>query len=329
MKSFITPPSPLTLRGERNEPMKKITIVTPTFNEEENVPALIEEVRKVFSELPNFEFEHIFIDNASTDKTVEILKEYASKDPRVKIIVNARNFGQSHSPHYALLQSSGDAATVLVADLQDPPALLKDFIKKWEEGYKMVIGIKSKSEENPVMFVMRKIYYSLLRKFAEIDLIKNFNGYGLYDKELVAVLRKFDDPDPFFRGMISEAGFARAEIEYTQAKRRKGKTKSNFYKLYDTAMLGFVSHSKMPLRLASFIGFGGSLLSFLIALTYLVRKILEWESFELGLAPLVVGIFFFGSIQLFFVGVIGEYVGAIYTQVKNRPLVIEKERINF
>lgn len=308
---------------------KKISIITPTFNEQGNVAEVIEQVRAVFSELPQYDFEHIFIDNASTDETVEILKKYAAQDRRLKIIVNSRNFGQSRSPHYALLQSSGDAATVLVADLQDPPALIKDFIKKWEGGYKIVIGIKNKSEENWLMFLVRRFYYSLLKRFAEVEMIKNFNGYGLYDKDVIAVLRRFDDADPFFRGMVSEAGFSRAEIEYVQAKRKKGKTKSNFYKLYDTAMLGFVSHSKVPLRIASFVGFGGSIISFLIGMIYLVRKVLNWSNFELGLAPLVVGLFFFGSIQLFFIGVIGEYIGAIYTKVKNRPLVIEKERINF
>ena len=309
--------------------MKKISIVTPTFNEEENIREVVDQVRTVFSGLPQYDYEHIFIDNASEDKTVSILRELVAHDPHVKIIVNARNFGSLRSPYYGLLQTTGDAAVMILADLQDPPALIPEFIKKWEEGFKIVVGVKDKSEESRVLFAVKKFYYSLLKNFADIDLIKNFNGFGLYDKSFVQVLQKLDDPYPYLRGAISEVGFAHAEIKYVQADRKKGKSHNNFYSLYDTAMLGFVSHSKVPLRLASFIGFGAAIISFLIGLVYLMRKLLSWSTFELGLAPLVVGLFFLGSVQLFFIGVIGEYVGAIYTQVKKRPLVIEKERINF
>lgn len=308
---------------------KKISIVTPTFNEEANATDVYGQVKDVFARLPDYDYEHIFIDNASTDKTVEILKKIAQEDKRVKIIVNARNFGHIRSPYHALLQTTGDAAMFLVADLQEPPALINDFIKKWEEGYKIVIGVKNKSKENSIMFGIRKLYYSILKKFADVDQIKNFNGFGLYDKCFVDVLRKLNDPYPYFRGLISEVGFARVEIEYTQSGRKKGKSHNSFYDLYDIAMLGFVSHSKLPLRLASLIGFGMSLVSLFIAFVYIVLKLLFWNAFAWGLAPLVVGIFFLGSVQLFFIGILGEYIGAIYTQVKHRPLVVEKERVNF
>ena len=308
---------------------KKITVVTPCFNEEANVAEVYRQVKEVFAGLPQYEYEHIFIDNASTDKTVGILKDLAARDRSLKIIINARNFGYVRSPFYAVLQAEGDAVVTFVADLQDPAILIKDFIKKWEEGYKIVIGIINESNENSLMFGIRKFYYYLVKKCAEVELINHFNGFGLYDKQIVETLRKFDDLYPYFRGLISEVGFPRAEIKYTQTKREKGKSVSNFYTLYDVAMLGFVSHSKLPLRMASFIGFGASLVSFLLGIVYLIYKLLFWYSFELGLAPLVIGLFFFSSIQLFFIGVIGEYIGAIYTQVRKRPLVVEKERINF
>lgn len=308
---------------------KKISIITPCFNEEGNVTDVYEQVKAIFLELPNYEYEHIFIDNASKDKTVEILKKIAQEDKRVKIIVNARNFGPVRSPFYAFLQAQGDAVIFLAADLQEPSALIKDFIRKWEEGYKIVIGIKNQSRENSVMFAVRKLYYDVLKKFADVEQIKNFNGFGLYDKELIKILKEIGDPYPYFRGLISEIGFPRAEIKYTQAERKRGESHNNFYALYDTAMLGFVNHSKVPLRLASFIGFGMSAVSFVIGLIYLVLKLLFWRNFEWGLAPLVVGIFFLGAVQLFFIGILGEYIGAIYTQVKRRPLVVEKERINF
>ena len=309
-------------------PNKSISIVTPCYNEEENVAEIFSQVKKVMEDCaPNYE--HIFIDNASRDKTVAILKEIAAQDKRVKIIVNARNFGSIRSPYYALLQVNGDAAVVIPADLQDPPALIKDFITKWAEGFKVIIGIKDKSEESFLMFAIRKLYYSLLKAIAETEQVKNFNGFALYDRQFIEALKKIDDPEPYLRGLISEFGFSRTEIKYTQAQRKHGKSSNNFYKLYEVAMLGFVNHSKVPLRLASFVGFGLSIVSFIIALVYLVLKLAHWQEFQLGLAPLIIGIFFLGSIQLFFVGILGEYIGAIYTQVKHRPLVIEKERINF
>ena len=307
---------------------KLISIVTPCYNEEENVAEVSNQVKKVMEE-SGYDYEHIFIDNDSADKTVAILKEIAAQDKRVKIIVNARNFGQLKSPYYALMQTKGDAVVLLYCDLQDPPGLIKDFIKKWEEGFKIVAGIKNKSEESRLMFAVRKIYYNLIKIIAETEQIKNFNGFALYDRQFIEVLKKIDDPDPYLRGLVSELGFSRTEIEYTQAQRKKGKSSNNFYRLYDVAMLGFVSHSKLPLRLASFIGFGMSVISFIVGIVYLVYKLLFWDRFQAGLAPLTIGIFLFSSIQLFFIGILGEYIGAIYTQVRERPLVIEKERVNF
>lgn len=308
---------------------KKISIVTPCFNEEDNIKEVYEQAKTIFVSLPQYDYEHIFIDNASTDKTINILKQIAQLDKNVKIIINTRNFGHIRSPIHGLLQAQGDAVILLLSDLQDPPILMKEFIKKWEEGYKIVIGIKNKSLENPLIFLIRKVYYALIRKFADIEQISNFFGYGLYDRKFIEVMRQINDPYPYFRGLINEIGFERAEILYTQAKRKKGKSKNNFYTLYDMAMLGFVNHSKVPLRLASFIGFIISVISFIIAAVYLTYKLLYWREFQLGLAPLIIGIFFFSSVQLFFIGILGEYIGAIYTQVQHRPMVIEKERVNF
>lgn len=308
---------------------KKISVVTPCFNEEDNIKEVYEQAKDIFAQLPQYDYEHIFIDNASTDKTVNILKQIARLDKNVKIIINTRNFGHIRSPIHGLLQAHGDAVILLLSDLQDPPILMKEFIKKWEEGYKIVIGIKNKSLENSLIFLVRKVYYVLIRKFADIEQISNFFGYGLYDRKFIEVMRQINDPYPYFRGLINEIGFERAEILYTQAERKKGKSKNNFYTLYDMAMLGFVNHSKVPLRLASFIGFIISLISFLIAVVYLSYKLLYWREFQLGLAPLIIGIFFFSSVQLFFIGILGEYIGAIYTQVQHRPMVIEKERVNF
>lgn len=309
--------------------MKLISIVTPCFNEEKNIEIIYTQIKEVFDKLPQYNYEHIFIDNSSIDKTVDLLKTIALQDEKVKIIVNSRNFGHIRSPYYGILNAKGDAVILVVADLQDPPSLIFDFIKKWEEGYKIVVGVKTKSKENKIMFLIRKIFYHTISKISDTELIKNFTGFGLYDSKFIDILRGLDEPYPYFRGLISELGFDITEIEYTQPKRKNGKTNNNFYTLYDIAMLGFVSYSKLPLRLASFIGFAVSIISFLIALTYLVYKLSFWNSFSVGIAPLVIGIFFVGGVQLFFLGIIGEYIGAIFTQVKKRPLVIEKERINF
>lgn len=309
--------------------MKLISVLTACYNEEQNVENLYNQIKNIFEKLPEYKYEHIFIDNSSVDNTVDILKRLARKDKNVKIIINARNFGHIRSPYHGLFQCKGDAIIGIVADLQDPPAMIIDFIRKWEEGYKIVVGVKTKSKENRVIFLIRKLFYKILSKISDTELIKNFTGFGLYDKKFIDILRNLDEPYPYFRGLVGELGFDRIEIPYTQTERKYGKTKNNFYTLYDLAMLGFVNYSKLPLRLASFIGFSVSLLSILIAMIYFVYKLMFWSSFQLGIAPLVIGIFFLGGVQLFFLGMIGEYIGAIYTQVKKRPLVIEKERINF
>jgi glycosyltransferase involved in cell wall biosynthesis len=309
--------------------MKLISIVTPCYNEEQNVETLYQLVKDIFSKLPEYNYEHIFIDNSSADRTVEILKGIANIDHNLKIIVNVRNFGHIRSPYYGILQSKGDAVILVVADLQDPPSLISEFIQKWEDGYKIVIGTKNKSKENKLMFFVRKLFYKAIAGISETEQVKNFTGFGLYDRQFIEILRSLDDPYPYFRGLISELGFSRIEIPYTQPKREKGKTKNNFYTLYDIAMLGLVSHSKLPLRLASFIGFGVAFISLFVAFVYFIYKLVFWSNFQLGIAPLVIGIFFLGGIQLFFLGIIGEYIGVIFTQVKKRPLIIEKERINF
>ncbi len=309
--------------------MKRISVVTPCFNEEANVAEAYRQVKEVLQRLGSYEYEHIFIDNASQDKTVPILKEIAARDGNVKIIVNARNFGWIRSPYYALLQSTGDATVLLAADLQDPPSMIAEFIRKWEEGYRVVIGVKTQSKESPLMFAIRKAYYNLVSRLSEVELIKNYTGFGLYDRQVVEILRRIDDPYPYFRGLIPELGFPMARMEYTQPKRERGITSANFYRLYDVAMLGITSHSKVPLRLATMFGFGVAAISLLVAFAYLIYKLIYWNSFSLGIAPIVIGLFFFSSVQLLFLGVVGEYIGSIQTQVMKRPLVVELERINF
>lgn len=310
---------------------KKISILTPCYNEEGNIAELISAVRNVFSKMPQYDYEHVLIDNCSTDKTVLILKDIASSDKKIKIILNARNFGYIRSPFYGLLQCQGDAVILIVADFQDPPDLISTFLQKWEEGFKIVIGVKKQSKENPLVFALRKFFYRMLAKVADNHEppIENFTGFGLYDQKFIEVLRKLDDPYPFFRGLITELGFDRYEVEFVQPLRKEGKSKSNFFSLYDLAMLGFINHSKLPLRLSAFIGFGTAVLSLLVAFIYFIYKLIYWDWFTAGIAPLVIGVFFFSSVQLFFIGVIGEYIGAIHTQVRKRPLVIEKERVNF
>jgi polyisoprenyl-phosphate glycosyltransferase len=309
--------------------MKLISIVTPCYNEQDNVQEVVNVIKNVFSQYDNYTYEHIFIDNASTDKTLEILKDIASKDAQVKIIVNSRNFGHIRSPYYGLLQAKGDAVILFVADLQDPAALLPEFIKKWEEGYQTVVGTKRSSEESSVMFAIRKFYYKTVNTLSNVNLIDNFTGFGLYDKEVIEHLRSIDDPYPYFRGLIAEIGLRICQIPYDQPVRVRGITKNNFFTLYDIGMLGIISHSQVPLRIATMAGFLISFMSILVAIVYFVLKLIFWNSFSLGLAPIVIGIFFFSSVQLFFVGILGEYLGSVHLYAKKRPLVIEKERINF
>ena len=310
---------------------KKISVFTACYNEEGNVADLILAVKKIFDSLPQYTYEHVFIDNCSQDKTVSILREIALTNKNIKVIVNARNFGHIRSPYHGMMQCKGDAVISLVADFQDPPDIIPKFLEKWEEGYKIVIGVKKQSKENPLMYSIRKFFYNLLARASDSDAapVKNFTGFGLYDQGFISILRNLEDPYPYFRGLITELGFERYEVLYVQPIRKSGKTKNNFFTLYDMAMLGFVNHSKLPLRLSAFIGFVTSMMSFLMALVYLTYKLIYWEDFEVGIAPLVIGVFFFSSVQLFFIGVIGEYIGAIHTQVRKRPFVVEKERINF
>jgi len=309
--------------------MKLISVFTPCYNEEENVDELYQRVKKVFESLPQYTYEHIFIDNASTDQTVARLKNIAANDHNVKIIVNIKNFGQVRSPYYAMMQCKGDAVIGIVADLQDPPELIPTFIKKWEEGYMAVMGVKTKSEESRIIYALRTLYYRVLKFISEEEQVVNATGFGLYDQKIIETVRSLDEPVPYFRGLVVELGYPRVLVEYTQANRKRGVTKNNILTLYELAMQGITSYSKIPLRLATFLGFGAALLSFLVGMFYLIYKLLFWQSFSLGLAPVAVGLFFFGSIQLFFLGMLGEYIGAINTKVTKRPLVIEKERINF
>jgi glycosyltransferase involved in cell wall biosynthesis len=316
-------------RDTRPANEKLISVVSGCYNEEENVRECYEQVKRVFAEIGTYRYEHIFIDNASRDKTVAILREIAAADKNVKVIVNARNFGHIRSPYHGVVEARGDAVIYIVSDLQDPPELIKEFLKKWEEGFRVVVAVKADSEESPLFFAIRRAYYELVSRLAEIDLLKNFTGFGLYDRRFVDILGEMDDPYPYFRGLVSEIGFPMAKIPYHQPVRKRGITSNNFYRLYDMAMLGITNHSKVPLRLATMIGFLVSFLSLCVALGYFIFKLLYWDSFQLGLAPLEVGIFFFGSVQLFFIGILGEYIGSIHTQVQKRPHVVELERINF
>jgi glycosyltransferase involved in cell wall biosynthesis len=311
------------------EGKKLISVVSACYNEEENVRDCYEQVKKVFEGISAYRYEHLFIDNASKDGTVAILREIAAKDKNVKVIVNARNFGHIRSPYHGMVQAGGAAVISVVSDLQDPPELIPQFIKKWEEGFLVVMAVKADSDETPVFYTIRKLYYELVARLAEIEVIKNATGFGLYDRRFIDILREIDDPYPYFRGLVSEIGFPTAQIPYRQPIRMRGITSNNFYRLYDMAMLGITNHSKVPLRLATMLGFAVSFVSLCVALGYFVWKLLYWDSFQLGLAPLEIGLFFFGSVQLFFIGIVGEYIGAIYTQVQKRPHVVEMERINF
>jgi polyisoprenyl-phosphate glycosyltransferase len=310
-------------------PKKTISIVTPCFNEELSIHEAYIKVKEVFQGLDNYLYEHIFIDNCSTDKTVEILKEIASTDRNVKIIVNSRNFGVIRSGSHGYLQATGDAIIPIVADLQTPPAMIKDFVKKWEEGYKIVMAVKTESNDSFLLSFVRKSYYKLINKLSDTDLVENFLGFGLFDRTIIEIFREIDDPYPYFRGIVSEIGFKRAIIKYVQPTRKRGITKNNFYSLYDIAMLGITSYSKVPLRVATIAGFSMCILSLFASILYFIYKIIFWENFSLGIAPMVIGFFFVSSMQLFFLGILGEYIGSIQTQVVKRPMVIEEERVNF
>jgi polyisoprenyl-phosphate glycosyltransferase len=309
--------------------MKSVTILTPCYNEEANVEPLYERVRDIMASLDRYRYEHLFIDNASTDRTVAILKRLAAADHNVKIIVNTRNFGQVGSPMYALSQARGDAVVGLVADFQDPPELIPDLLAAWEEGYAMVLCVKRTSAENPLIYALRKRYYRLINQLSSLETFENFTGFGLYDRKVVDQVIALGDPQPYFRGMIAEIGMSHKIIPYDQPVRLRGKTKNNFLTLFDLAILGVISHSKAPLRLMTFTGLIGSGASFLTGAAFLAYKLLFWSHFQVGVAPLVIGVSFALSIQLLFMGLIGEYVGAIHTQLQRRPWAIERERMNF
>lgn len=309
--------------------MKKISIVTPCYDEQDNVRPLHDEVKKIFKAFPQYQYEHIFIDNASTDRTVEVLRQMAQEDSRVKVIVNSRNFGHIRSPFHAVQQAQGDAVISMAADFQEPPSLIPELISKWEAGSPIVMAIKSGAAETSVFYILRRFYYFLVSRISDVELMRDFTGFGLYDRKVVDILRTVKDTYPYFRGLICEIGFEKAKVEYRQPLRTRGITKNNFYTLYDLAVLGFVNHSKVPLRLAIFTGTFIAFASLLVAFGYFVYKLLYWDSFLLGTAPLVIGLFFFSAVQLLFIGILGEYIGAILSHVKGRPLVIEKERINF
>jgi glycosyltransferase involved in cell wall biosynthesis len=309
--------------------MKTISIITPCYNEEDNVRELYNRVRVAMLSVGRYRYEHIFIDNSSRDRTVPILKEIAQQDQNIKVIVNARNFGHIRSPFHAFLQTCGDAVIGLVADLQDPPEMIPEMIAKWEQGYSMVLCLKTASQENKLMFWIRTLYYRLVQRLSDINTFENFTGFGLYDRKVVDAVRSFDDAYPYFRGMIAEIGLPYYTLTFNQPRRIRGITKNNFYTLYDMAMLGITNLSKVPLRFVTFFGFISGAFSLLAAITYFLYKLIFWSNFSVGVAPLVIGLFFLGSVQLVSMGILGEYIGAIHTQVLKRPLVIEKERINF
>ncbi|MBE6844781.1 MAG: glycosyltransferase family 2 protein [Ruminococcus sp.] len=310
--------------------MKKISIVIPTYNEQENVVPLSEAIISVLEkDLSKYDYEIIFIDNYSTDNTRTLLKGLCSENKRIKAIFNCKNFGQFNSPYYGLCQSTGDCTILVCADFQDPIELIPEFVKEWENGYKIVIGVKKTSRENKIMRAMRTAYYKLIKKLSSVEQIEHFTGFGLYDKSFIKVLSELNDPSPFLRGIVAELGPERKEIPYEQQKRRAGKTKNNWYSLYDAAMLSFTSYTKIGLRMATFLGFLCAALSFLAAAVYLVLKFIYWERFAAGMIPMLIGMFFIGSLQLFFIGFVGEYIMSINTRVIHRPLVIEEKRYNF
>ena len=308
--------------------MTKISIVTPTFNEEQNIKKLCSDIKNEMEKL-NIEYEHIVIDNASTDKTIDIIKEICETDKKVKVIINAKNYGHIKSPVYGLMQSKGEACILMASDFQDPVNLIPLYIEKWENGSKIVLGEKITSDENSFVFGIRRLFYKFLNRISDTDLTMNTTGSGIFDRSIIEKLKKINDPYPYFRGLISELGEEISTIQFNQPKREFGNTKNNFYTLYDIGMLGVVKHSKMPLRIMILLGFLFSAISLCIALFYLIYKLLFWNSFEVGVAPLIIGIFGFASLQILLLGIIGEYVSVVLTHLRNMPLVEEKERINF
>lgn len=310
--------------------MKKISVLIPCYNEVENVVPMSEAVVDIMQkELSSYDYELVFIDNCSEDGTREKLEEICAKNKKIKAIFNVTNFGQFNSPFYGMCQTTGDCTISMCCDFQDPVEMLPQFVKEWENGYKIVSAIKTSSKENPFIRLLRTIYYKMIRNMSDVKMIEHFTGFGLYDKTFIDLLKQLDDPMPFLRGIVAEYGFKRKEIEYQQAKRRAGKTKNNFYTLYDAAMLSITSYTKVGLRLATILGFVSSGVSLLIALVYLILKLINWYNFQAGYAPMIIGVYVLGSLQLFFIGLLGEYILNINSRVIKRPLVVEEKRINF
>jgi glycosyltransferase involved in cell wall biosynthesis len=310
--------------------MKKISVLIPCYNEEENVIPMSEAIVNLFNtELKNYDYELLFIDNCSQDKTRIYLRQICEKNPKIKAIFNARNFGQFNSPYYGMLQTTGDCVVSMCCDFQDPVEMIPKFIAEWEKGYKIVSGIKTSSKENRFIYFLRTVYYKMIKNMSSVEMIEHFTGFGLYDRDFVKILKDLDDPMPFLRGIVAEFGYKRKELEYEQPKRRAGKTHNNWYTLYDAAMLSITSYTKVGLRLATFAGFTVGFISLIVAIIYFIEKLIHWNTFIAGTAPVVIGIFFIGAVQLFFIGLLGEYIMNINSRVMKRPLVIEEERLNF
>ncbi|MEE0800090.1 MAG: glycosyltransferase family 2 protein [Gemmiger sp.] len=313
-----------------SERKKKISVMIPTYNEEANVCAIYTAVREeLLRSCPAYDYEILFIDNKSRDRTRELIRQICAADSHVRAIFNCKNFGQFNSPYYGMIHTSGDCCITLCADFQDPVEMIPRFIAEWEKGYKIVIGRKTRSRENPIVYSLRGLYYKILRKMSTVEFIEQFTGFGLYDQSFLQTLRDLHDPTPFIRGIVAELGPERSEIEYEQPRRRAGKTHNNWYSLFDAAMLSFTSYTKVGMRMAEFFGFLVAALSFLFGLFFLVAKLVAWNSFSAGYAPTMIAVFFMGGVQLVFLGFLGEYVMAMNTRIMNRPLVVEEERLNF
>lgn len=308
---------------------KTVSIMIPCYNEEENIVAITDAVVHQMEQLPQYDYEIVCIDNCSTDNTRPLLRQICAKNKKIKAIFNVKNFGQFNSPVYGMMQTTGDCTISICADFQDPVEMIPEFLKYWEEGYQIVHGVKTSSKENKIMYGLRSFYYKLIKKFSSVDQIEHFTGFGLYDKSFMDVLRKLKDPTPFIRGLVAELGGKRKAIPYAQPKRRAGKTHNNWYTLYDAAMLSFTSYTKIGLRMATFLGGSVAAVSFLVALVYLILKLCNWNGFDAGQAPILIGMFFLGAVQLIFLGIIGEYILSMNQRIMNRPLVVEEERINF
>lgn len=308
---------------------KLVSIVAGCYNEEDNIAELHSRITAVMNKKPQFDYEIILIDNCSTDKTVAEIERIAATDKRLKAIVNVRNFGHIRSPYHALLTAQGDCVIGMASDLEDPPELIEQFLDKWEEGFKIAIGVRRKSEETGLMPLLRKSYYTLITRISEVDQVQNFTGFGLYDKAVMDILRDIKDPYPYFRGLICEIGYPRAEIQFDKPVRRSGLSKGNFFIYLDSALLGIVNHSKAPLRLATLLGLAMSSFAFLLSFYYVVRKLLDWDAFQMGVAPLMGALFFFLGVLFMLVGLLGEYIGLLVTHIVRRPMVVENKRINF